>query len=1645
MSILDDVAKAGTDGEAAPTDYTSAPSYQVGADAHNYGNGNFAITDPSTWVDAAESVPSDVTKFIVGSAVSGLTSIANSGLTVGNWLGNQSDMIKTSDVLTGLDDDLGQYYQQHQHAEDLVGFIATSLLPGTAGVKVLNAGQKLLGASEAVGVGANIGRAVGLLPDAASKFATASASEIATASGSIATLNSSTLSALASGVGQQFLEGAAFTTAVQATMFKSPILDDQDGTDIVKNILVGGLLQGAIGGAFEAAKTFGVIKQAVTGADQVLQPSTFINELAATASPADRISQRLQDLSDIPQFKDLDDFTTNWLNRFPDAADVDSQALFNRYQANVANKSQRLNQLIQQDVSEITGGDADLTQQTSNTLATIDPVQAQGNIEQMLEAGRISTPLKIETQILNRAAGKGVLEDIDTEGPLAAGNKAIQYVKLSGDDSGVMTNLKPAPEALNLADTLQDSGAVANKVASYGFSPTDGFSLAAAKSADQIEARYVWAKNAALQAGTTVKADDIPLLEQAYLKQIPVNIKEADGSTSAISDPQEMLQHLQNVKNDAAQDMLADGKNTTAIAKATNVTRDSLEHTQSADPVQDLFARQTAADDYTKALIKAKLWDESKGTYPLDEKPSWMKVAYSTKAAKDVDGNTVQGMARIISQQKVAQQGFDNVFAKTVGDQTLSNRFIPIPKSILLKANRLGSGPGFVRFANGAYGSLSSITETIGKAVSDLQRTLKAANRTELEGPLYQLGTHPQAAVEFSAINEEIAATTEKYLMGQAADGSPQLIARSWKRYQDAIAAGKTADAPQIQQGARITIPIKNAETADAITTHIRVNGERLGSLKEIRAAQGLEDSKDAETFYPLRPDPKDYPHFAFVVDPTVTGAGHVKMIHAQDAGTLGKLIDKVPAPFRTITKDQSEEFHKTIDDYQWDRTLHENYIDSEIQSKGINSQFFPQTDPQAIVNKVLDFHMRGQDVLARELTNMKYSTEFAELRRLGDQFASSNTSKYGSSFKYAEDVTKNPYVDYIKTALNISRQNEFPLWQGLNTALDKNVSRIWGAVSDAFTAAKGPADLEGVNSALTTGGLKAPYMDAATNLLVNKSAQQGVLRGFVQKANALLATLTLRLDPLNSVNYAIGHQVLNGAETMSLLRAIKSGNPRVAGDLAALKGVQIPGVTDALSSPSKLIGNVFKDFVSEQKLPEGQQTLTNYFKANGWIKGDVEHFRSMLDDLSVTGNEDGVSLNKRMQAAFDKAKNLAEVGAKFSGSKLSEEFQGFAAAHVMKQMTDAGIAAGVIGRDQATAYINTFVNRVRGNMLASQRPVMFQGPIGQAIGLFQTYQFNILQQLLRHVAEGSGKDVATMLGLQGSIYGMQSLPAFNFINQHIVGTASGNPMHRDLYDATYGVLGKNAGDWLMYGIPSNLLRTNLYSRGDLNPRNMTVIPTSLSDVPIISSYGRFFDNLKQMASNISQGGNVWQSFLQGLEHNAISRPLAGLAQTLQAFTDGGYAYSTTAKGNILGANDVMNIATLARLSGGRPLDEALVNDATYRVATYQAADAAKRESLGQAMKTTMIAGGMPTPEQVHQFSSEYAAGGGNQTNFSKYMLSTMMRANVSQANRLATNLNSPYSQSMQQVMGGGYALDGTRMDPVSGLSYSSENPTQGQ
>lgn len=1585
------------------------PAYLVAADNHNLGNTRGGSWfSPDTWADKFSNTGS----FAAVSILSGANSFYNTGVTIANWLGAEAESNDTKEWISGIDSDLGSYYDKNRSAADLVGFIAGSLIPGVGGVKVLNAGQAALKAASRGMIGTNISRATGLLVPATERYVSLAARDINAATATFNAINANGIKALASGVWQNTLESAAFETAVQATMFKSPILSDQDGWDIVKNIAIGGVVGGVIGGAFQGASTLGKIKTAVKEFELGGKWASSIEQPAAALNAGEKIIllAEQKDFSAVPRILGPDATESEKL-----AFSADTKAYTDKVRR-IENEQRTLVHSI------VKGNDSELGNMVADSVQGLDHRTMLSNFLHADEITRVGTSTKVEDAI--RALIK--------EGKPISPNLQVSYVKLTGEGAGEVS--ADAPTILNLADKVTVKGSRATKDAILDHVRAEKFKpevvwdpLHISKNSGHLEAesRYLWAHEILkeIKPGTKLSQNDIPLLERAY-KDGVLDLKLVDPSGAVIKDSfssrEELYRHIIATKEKVANQLLLrnvyKAKNnldsefaTQAISKIVNTRLGRLEGTQLTAETRDYFAWQSGVDDYREFLRAKGL--ETPASKEADPRflPTYAKISRVAEDLQDAGGHVMDGITWIKSKQAAIQGDVNRVVAKATGD--LYGIIPEVPDNVALTANRYGAGATLFGHANGGYGTLESYMQQTGSAAKSLMEKFRKTTGDTHTSALHALGNKQEAAIEFETVNQKITRSAKLWVLDEeaAANGEYRIITKEARdEASKASASGMEFDIPE-----EAIIKIQNPETWNTWKSLNARTSSRTTTLTELHATQGKTNVRDPSVIRPIRQSPTDYPYIAFVKDPRVTGQGHTSMIFANDEAKLQELINKVPSFYKTVTKRDSEDFFRARNEYEYQRTLHESYIDSDLKNRGIYSNFFSKTDPQKIINDVLQQELREDDILARELIRTKNQRLFDWLEDQGDAYTKVAASKLGSFSERLEKSGKNPYLDYIKTALNISKANEYPLIHGFNKFLDSAVSKAVGHVNDLFSKSKTPAELDKINSLLDHYGMNTGYRDAALDLLSNHSAPRGELTKFVRTANAVLSKLTLGLDPFNALNNAIGANILRGTELKQITDAIKSGDSNLAGALGELSKVTLPGVRDQITSPAKVISKAIQNFFQD----DGK--LLNQYKTLGIIKNSTEQFKSIMDDFTLKGTETVGELNSRLTRAIEKTKALSELGEKYSGNKLAEEFNRFISADVIRQITDLGVSSNLLTRSEQAAYINTFVNRVEGNIIASQRPLMFQGPIGQAIGLFQSYQFNLMQQLFRYVGEGTKKDAAMLLGLQGTFYGLQGLPAFQFVNQHIVGTLSGNTQHRDLYDATYGVAGKEIGDLLIYGLPSNLLQANLYSRGDINPRQVTVIPTSIPDVPFVGAFGKFLGSIKDAVSKIGAGGNVWESMLQGLEHNGLSRPMSGFAQTLQGLGAGGSPYSTTSGGSILFSNDLMSWATMTRLAGARPLDEAIINDGVFRIQSYKQYDLNKRLELSGAIKSATINGNIPDEQQYIKFAKLYAESGGKQMGFNQFMLHEYKAANTSQSQKILGQLNNPFAQKMQLLMGG--------------------------
>ncbi len=1553
------------------------------ADLHNIGNTQTSWLDVDSWTQKLGNAG----KMAATSILSGANSFYNTAVTVGNWLGADGVERDTQNWISAVDSDLGIYYRQNKETADLLGFVAGSFIPGLGGVKIFNAGQKALMAGIETGkIGGNIGRAAGLLLPKTEHYLDLAKDTINNSQATVRLLNANTVKALASGVYQNVLEATAGELLITATMFKSPTLENSDVWDITTNIGIGAGLGGVVGGAFSSAKIIGSVKKSIREEDVARFPFVSRPSFAERTSPAERILLLSEDI----------DFAQR------PAREIDALLLKDKITANKEG--------IRSSIHELAGDDKTIANMLANASDGLGHEQMFANFLGTSQIGRAGSSMKTITKL----------------GRVPESN---QYVALIGENVGKILDREPA--FLSIADHHIGVKAVKDVARSYEFKlnePWNPTTLAVKNAPRESEARYIWAEHilSEIKKGTRIHENDIPLLQRAYKdSMLDIEIVSSDGlTTTRPASREELFNILKDRKEAVAIDLIqknfaVQGENTAeAVAKITNVKQSYLEGTHSGDLTSDLFAHESAKLDYLQML-------QSKGFSLGAEEaidpmflPKYARISYTQDPEiQGLSGTVLDGLAILKGRQKIYESQAKNVVATVLGRH--SEGLADISPARLATANRNGSGAGLFSSENANYGTLGSTMAQVGSVTRAAQEDFRKAVSQALEAPLVALGRNLDAALEFDSINQKITRSAKQWRLAETTTGDTILVEnRLAKQFAD---IGEPVDYEMLEEGIN-AISIKNRETLEALRAHISVSRSHTIDNKLIRAAQGHTDSKDEEVFRPIRPSPTDYQHVAFVKDDKVTGTGHTTMIFAASERELAGLVDRaqrIPG-YRVITKGQAEDYARARGEYEYSRTLHENYLNTDLNNRGIYSNFFPKTDPQKIVNDILQQHYRDSDILVKEAVRLRYESTFSWLEDMGKRYSKLETSKIASSRELIETTANNPYFNYIKTALNVSKLSENHLLYGFNKLLDDSFSKVVGSIRNAWNETRTPQDLDKVNSILDQYGMKPAYYDAALSALANHTAPRGELTKFVRGANAILSRFVLGLDPLNALNNAIGSNVLRMTELRYLTNAIRDGNAEAAGELAGLAKISLPGTGDQVLAPTKLVAGAISNFWRASR--DDPASLLARFKADGFDKTRIDQLKLLVDDFTLTGTEKVSDLSSRLQTGFQRAKNqlseLGDKGEKITGNVLAEQFNRFVSWDVARQLTDIGIKHGLLDEATAKAYRNTFVNRVEGHTIASQRPLIFQGPIGQAIGLFQSYQFNLLQQLFRYVAEGEKKDLAMLLGMQSTLYGVQSLPAFQFVNTHILGQLSGNKEHRDAYDLAYGALGKTAGEFFLYGLPSNLIHGNIYSRGDINPRQITVLPTTLQEIPIVQGWGRFLVNMKETVSKMAGGGDVWQSILQGMEHNGISRPLAGFAQTLQGIPSG-TAFSTSNKGSILYSNDLFSWASVVRLAGGRPLDEAVVNDAMFRVRTYEAARRKDMMGLAETVKSSLIGGNEPSSESVTRFAERYAELGGKQSGFNKWMMNLYKGANESQASQLERSLKDPFSYKIQYLMGG--------------------------
>jgi hypothetical protein len=1171
-------------------------------------------------------------------------------------------------------------------------------------------------------------------------------------------------------------------------------------------------------------------------------------------------------------------------------------------------------------------------------------------------------------------------------------------------------------------------------------------------------ARYVWANKRGIIPGDRIDPTDSAMLEKLY-KDGSSFAGEWDAKTANLP-PAEKAQlkaangwqaYTQKLEGTGVK--FSDGSALPASKEdAYNLLKDSKDQII-ADTIandsklssEEAARRANVSEDY----ILNKLQPQSDADLMVPPEQSseirHIRMSYDLSAVRQQDGQILKGLADTQYRIDAIDNALKAQFARYFGSR--ADAFLLTSPS--KDADLHGAGSTFLGFASAGYRSLGQQAERVGREVRNWTQNLNDRFNTFITPSAVALRNDPEASAEAGNFIHAMRATGEAYAPlpeGYAAakglgEGNFAVLSRSlirdsdgsiidWDKdlvpknfiHGDILASGLPREATQ--QGNSTYYQLGD-KTWNFLMASRAINDSNVQARNSLNAAWGLSKRLPTGDFYAPPINISQQRNFAMVKLLKGTGGGEddvhvITALTKQDLETkVASLQESSGGNYSVYYKDDLKKAHEVMGDYEYSRNFANTQVNSDMKRAGILNDIDPETRGSSIVQDYVDWHYRQNSLLTRDHVELGNGQLFSELRAMGEKYAASESSQAGFVSQAFQRSRDNPYDSYVKTSLDISPKENYRLWSDTQEKLESFYNTAFASAKNAFIDySKGLLPAEQAAKMSENFGLKQPYGYGVTSLASVKNTYEKIanqlpparsLSNFISSANTILGATVIKLDTWQQLIHVLSTPILLMSEGNSFRGLLTTALPDGSGR-------QIPAI-------SKVMFQALRDYFDTTTR---ETNLSLYEKIH--VMKDPDTTRAHWS------SQDALTLPQGSLSESGWTQKISDASAfaqKWLGTNASEQFTSWMAARVGHILGDA---AGSTGQ-QLLDDIGTFVNRVKGNAIASQRPVAFQGPLGQAIGLFQTYQFNLMQNLFRYVENGDAKTLAILGGMQTTLFGLQGLPGFSAINNHIVGNAATNPLHKDAYSAIPNLLDKTLGDYLLYGVTSNILGAGLYTRGDINPRQLTLLPVNPLQFPAIAGGIRFMGSLYDTAKKISDGGPSTASLLQGLEHNGLSRPLGGIAQLAQGFgstsqtslisttgtagSPGRVAATNPFGDDIPGLSELFTSANLSRLLGARPLDEAVVMDGAYRSTLYNAKDQERKERLGERVRSQMINGTAPSSDDLADFAHQYQAAGGRIQEFGKSMQKWTQESKVGVANEVFYKLGDPRSQVAMQQMGG--------------------------
>lgn len=460
------------------------------------------------------------------------------------------------------------------------------------------------------------------------------------------------------------------------------------------------------------------------------------------------------------------------------------------------------------------------------------------------------------------------------------------------------------------------------------------------------------------------------------------------------------------------------------------------------------------------------------------------------------------------------------------------------------------------------------------------------------------------------------------------------------------------------------------------------------------------------------------------------------------------------------------------------------------------------------------------------------------------------------------------------------------------------------------------------------------------------KGTKEGLTPRAVALGNAAAATIMLRFaDLAQPLINAISLPILTAGAINRRMAASFAGealdpNAKFTVASAMMDGIRFMNhqASDTLWKEAGRTGMLSMELRNVSEMLEHQRSLD---------PGLMTKAEAFLEKFSQS--KDNTSALRFFTKAADKSEEMVRAVAFFTAANIAKK------------------AYPGIGTSGIMAYARNFMDETIGNYTAAQRPALFQGTFGVAMGLFQTYMLTMAQSMYRNVQYRDWATLGKMLLTQSSIFGAGSLPGFQVVSEQIAKSFSDQNI--DLETGTIRAVGDPLANIILYGMPSSF-GPGISTRGDLQPRIPN--PFQVDSIAAVNMTVQSYQALERVVSAaMTADANTGKAMLEALSLQSISRPVARISELFsgQSITSrGDVVDSDVGLGNV---DNILSLSTLSRVMATRPLEEIKARQALHHNSLYQSFDAEKRRGVTNQLKSYIRNGNLDS-EKLEQLAEQY-------------------------------------------------------------------------